>query len=127
MTASLAVMRRFPAQYVVAKEGGEIWIDYYNIPVGASNPEAAHAWINFVYQPKINGLETSYTYYGSPLKRSLLKGTAAGKLLDGQGGLSACGYRQEARDQPSHGEGNEAPGTDLDGVQGVIAVGFSRS
>lgn len=77
----LLLASKVPAQYVVAKEGGEIWIDYYNIPVGASNPEAAHAWIDFVYQPKINGLETSYTYYGSPLKRSLLKGTAAGKLL----------------------------------------------
>ena len=43
--------------------------------------DAAHAWIDFVYQPRIAGLETSYTYYGSPLRRSLLKGTAAGKLL----------------------------------------------
>jgi len=77
----LLLASKVPAQYIVAKEGGEIWIDYYNIPNGASNPEAAHAWIDFVYQPKINGLETSYTYYGSPLKRSLLKGTAAGKLL----------------------------------------------
>jgi spermidine/putrescine transport system substrate-binding protein len=77
----LLLSSKVPAQYVVAKEGGEIWIDYYNIPVGASNPEAAHAWMNFVYDPKINGLETSYTYYGSPLKRSLLKKTAAGKLL----------------------------------------------
>jgi len=72
---------KVPAKYVVAKEGGEIWIDYYNIPVGASNPDAAHAWIDFVYQPKNNGVETSFTYYGSPLKRSLLKGTAAGSLL----------------------------------------------
>jgi len=77
----LLLASQVPAQYVVAKEGGEIWIDYYNIPVGANNPDAAHAWIDFVYRPQINGLETSYTYYGSPLKRSLLKGTVAGKLL----------------------------------------------
>ena len=32
-------------------------------------------------QPRIAGLETAYSYYGSPLKRSLLKGTPAGKLL----------------------------------------------
>ena len=72
---------KVPAKYVVAKEGGEIWIDYYNIPVGAANPDAAHAWIDFVYQPKNNGVETSFTYYGSPLRRSLLKGTAANDLL----------------------------------------------
>jgi spermidine/putrescine transport system substrate-binding protein len=77
----LLLASKVPAQYVVAREGGEIWIDYYNIPVGAKNPEAAHAWIDFVYRPQINGLETSYTYYGSPLKRSLLKGTLARKLL----------------------------------------------
>jgi spermidine/putrescine transport system substrate-binding protein len=77
----LALAAKVPAQYVVAKEGGEVWIDNYNIPVSAANPDAAHAWIDFVYQPRIAGLETSYTYYGSPLKRALLKGTAAEKLL----------------------------------------------
>jgi spermidine/putrescine transport system substrate-binding protein len=69
----LALMGKVPAQYVVAREGGEIWIDYYNIPVGANNPEAAHAWIDFVYRPRNAALETSYTYYGSALKRSVLR------------------------------------------------------
>ena len=77
----LGLMGKVPARYVVAKEGGEIWIDYYNIPVGASNPDAAHAWIDFVYRPQINALETSYTYYGSPLKRSLLKGHLPKSIL----------------------------------------------
>ena len=40
-----------PADYVVAEEGGEFWIDSYVIPVGAKNPDAAHRWIDFVYQP----------------------------------------------------------------------------
>lgn len=77
----LALMGKVPSQYVVAKEGGELWVDYYNIPVGASNTDAAHAWMDFVYQPKIAALETSFSYYGSPVKRPLLKGTVAGKLL----------------------------------------------
>jgi spermidine/putrescine transport system substrate-binding protein len=61
------------AEYVVANEGGEVWVDYYVIPAGPRNPEAAHAWMNFVYQPRINALETGYTYYGSPLRRAALK------------------------------------------------------
>ena len=30
-------------------------------PSVRTNPDAAHAWIDFVYQPKNNGVETSYT------------------------------------------------------------------
>ena len=68
-----AVAAKKPADYVVAEEGGEFWVDSYVIPVGTKNPDAAHAWIDFVYDPKINAMETEYTYYGSPLKRDLLQ------------------------------------------------------
>ncbi|HEV3479113.1 MAG TPA: spermidine/putrescine ABC transporter substrate-binding protein [Gaiellaceae bacterium] len=68
-----AVAAKKPAEYTVAEEGGEFWVDSYSIPVGARNPDAAHAWINFVYDPENNATETEYTYYGSPLKRSLLE------------------------------------------------------
>jgi spermidine/putrescine transport system substrate-binding protein len=68
-----AVAAKKPADYVIAEEGGEFWVDSYSIPVGAKNPDAAHAWINYVYDPKNNAVETEYTYYGSPLKRELLK------------------------------------------------------
>jgi spermidine/putrescine transport system substrate-binding protein len=68
-----AVVAKKPAEYVVAEEGGEFWVDSYVIPKGSKNPAAAHAWINFVYDPKINAMETEYTYYGSPVKRDLLK------------------------------------------------------
>jgi spermidine/putrescine transport system substrate-binding protein len=68
-----AVAAKKPAEYVIAAEGGEFWVDSYAIPVGAKNPDAAHAWINYVYDPKNNAVETEYTYYGSPLKRDVLK------------------------------------------------------
>jgi spermidine/putrescine transport system substrate-binding protein len=71
-----------PAEYVVPAEGTEFWVDCYCIPVGARNPDAAHAWINFVYQPRINALETSYTYYGSPLKQALLRKVLAKNILN---------------------------------------------
>jgi spermidine/putrescine transport system substrate-binding protein len=75
------VASKKPAVYVVPNEGAEFWVDCYCIPVGAKNPDAAHAWIDFVFAPKINALETSYTYYGSPLKRELLKGVLAKSIL----------------------------------------------
>jgi spermidine/putrescine transport system substrate-binding protein len=68
-----AVAAKKPAEYVVAEEGGEFWVDSYVIPKGAKNPDAAHAWIDYVYDPAHNALETEFTYYGSPLKRDLLK------------------------------------------------------
>ena len=76
-----AVAAKVPAQYVVPAEGAELWIDAYAIPVGAKDPHAAHAWIDFCYRPKNNAVETSYTYYGSPLKRALLKGVLDPKIL----------------------------------------------
>jgi spermidine/putrescine transport system substrate-binding protein len=68
-----AVAAKKPAEYVVAEEGGEFWVDAYVIPKGAKNPTAAHAWIDYVYEPEHNAAETEYTYYGSPLKRELLE------------------------------------------------------
>lgn len=75
------VASKKPAEYVVPKEGGEFWVDSYVIPVGARNVDAAHAWIDFVYQPALNALETSYTFYGSPLKTRALQGKLAKAIL----------------------------------------------
>jgi spermidine/putrescine transport system substrate-binding protein len=60
------------ADYVVPKEGGELWVDAHVIPKSAPNPAAAYAWIDFVYKPRISAMETLYTYFGSPVRRSLL-------------------------------------------------------
>jgi spermidine/putrescine transport system substrate-binding protein len=68
-----AVAAKKPAEYVVAEEGGEFWVDAYVIPTGAKNPTAAHAWIDYVYDPEHNAVETEFTYYGSPLKRDLME------------------------------------------------------
>jgi spermidine/putrescine transport system substrate-binding protein len=76
------VIAKKPAQYVIPEEGAEFWIDSYCIPKAAKNPDAAHAWIDFCYQPRINALETSYTYYGSPLKRQLLEGVLDKAVLE---------------------------------------------
>jgi spermidine/putrescine transport system substrate-binding protein len=37
------------------------------IPVGAPNPTAAEAWMNYVYDPKNQAQITDYNYYVSPV------------------------------------------------------------
>jgi spermidine/putrescine transport system substrate-binding protein len=37
------------------------------IPVGAPNPTAAEAWMNYVYDPKNQAQITDYNYYFSPV------------------------------------------------------------
>jgi spermidine/putrescine transport system substrate-binding protein len=80
----LAVIARSPknaAAYVVPEEGCELWVDAYVVPKRATNAKGAHAWIDFVYEPKSNALETAYTYFGSPLKRGLLAGVLTPAIL----------------------------------------------
>ncbi|HUQ23442.1 MAG TPA: spermidine/putrescine ABC transporter substrate-binding protein [Gaiellaceae bacterium] len=77
----LAVAAKKPAAYVIPREGAEFWVDSYAIPVGAKNPDAAHRWIDYVYGARSNAVETTYTYYGSPLKPGLLRGVLAKSIL----------------------------------------------
>jgi spermidine/putrescine transport system substrate-binding protein len=41
----------------------ELWIDNWAISEFAPHPKAAHAWINFILQPKVNAAEMSYVSY----------------------------------------------------------------
>ncbi|MCU9850535.1 spermidine/putrescine ABC transporter substrate-binding protein [Defluviimonas sp. WL0024] len=43
--------------YVLGKEGGEIWSDYYAVPKGAPHRDAAYALINFLLAPEVNAKE----------------------------------------------------------------------
>jgi spermidine/putrescine transport system substrate-binding protein len=43
--------------YVLGKEGGEIWSDYYAIPKGAPHREAAYALIDHMLNPEVNARE----------------------------------------------------------------------
>ena len=48
-------------------EGCMIWADNMMIPVGAPNPTAAYAWMDYVYDPKNQAQITNYNYYFSPV------------------------------------------------------------
>jgi spermidine/putrescine transport system substrate-binding protein len=57
-------------------EGCMIWSDNMVIPVGAPNPTAAEAWMNYVYDPKNEAQIEDYVNYVSPVagtKEVLLK------------------------------------------------------
>lgn len=46
----------------------EIWMDLYCIAAGAPNPEAAHAWINWLLTPQISIRDLEYHGYHSGMK-----------------------------------------------------------
>jgi len=46
----------------------EIWMDTYCVATGAPNPDAAHAWINWLLTPEISIADLNYHGYNSGLK-----------------------------------------------------------
>jgi len=63
-------------EFRMPTQGCSLWSDNMVIPVGAPNPTAAEAWINYVYDPKNQAQITEYVNYVSPVegvKEVLLK------------------------------------------------------
>ncbi|WP_330949043.1 ABC transporter substrate-binding protein [Virgibacillus sp. MG-45] len=57
--------------YVVPKEGSNLWFDNMVIPKTAKNIEAAHQFINFMLDPEIAAQNTEYVAYSTPNKAAL--------------------------------------------------------
>ena len=55
-----------PINYQVPEEGGVVWVDTACVTDGAKNPNAAHAFINFVLNARVNAQIANYLYYPSP-------------------------------------------------------------
>ena len=51
--------------YVIPAEGAVVWFDLMAIPADAPNPEAAHAFINFVMDAQISADITNYVFYAN--------------------------------------------------------------
>lgn len=56
-----------PVKYIVPNEGSLIWMDNWCILKTAPHPKAAHAWINFVYDPQVSAQESNYIAAPSPI------------------------------------------------------------
>lgn len=55
-------------KWVLGAPETELWMDNYCIPTGAPNPEAAHAWINWLLTPEVSIQDLSYHGYHSGMK-----------------------------------------------------------
>ncbi|WFR60190.1 ABC transporter substrate-binding protein [Anaerocolumna sp. AGMB13025] len=62
-------------EYVVPKEGSNVWIDGWVIPKNAPNKEYAEKWINYMCDPEIALKNFEYITYSTPNKaaRDLIK------------------------------------------------------
>jgi putrescine transport system substrate-binding protein len=52
-------------EYVVPKEGAQMWFDQMAIPVDAPNPEAAHTFLNFIMDAQNMAQASNYVYYAN--------------------------------------------------------------
>jgi spermidine/putrescine transport system substrate-binding protein len=55
------------AEWRMPTEGCNLWSDNMVFPVGAPNPEAALAWADYVYQPKVAADLAAYITYVTPV------------------------------------------------------------
>ncbi len=53
-------------EYVIPKEGSNLWIDSWVIPKNAKNKENAEAFINFLCRPEIAKMNFDYITYSTP-------------------------------------------------------------
>ena len=61
--------------YVMPRQGAQLWFDLMAIPADAPNPEAAHAFINFLLQPDVMAGITNHVRYPNavPASRALVE------------------------------------------------------
>ncbi len=51
------------ARYVVAEDGGELWIDSFTVAADAPHKAAAYAFLNYITQPKQAAAETEFCLF----------------------------------------------------------------
>jgi spermidine/putrescine transport system substrate-binding protein len=66
--------------YVLGKEGGEIWSDYYAMPKGAPHSAAGYALIDFMLDPAVNAKEV--LAHGYPVADSRTNALLPKELLE---------------------------------------------
>ena len=82
--ATYCVEKNPDLDYVIPKEGSNIFFDAMCIPKGCGNKEGAQAFINYMCKPETSALNASYIGYSTPENEA--------KLLMGEQGESPIAY-----------------------------------
>jgi spermidine/putrescine transport system substrate-binding protein len=88
-------------EFVMPKEGCMLWSTSLEIPVGAPNPEAAQALMNFVYDPKVQADIAEWVNYVTPVagvKRIVRKRDP--KLAENQLIFPSASYTKDCTFEP---------------------------
>jgi putrescine transport system substrate-binding protein len=56
--------------YVIPKEGGQMWFDQMAIPADAPHVEEAHEFLNYIMRPEVIAKASNYVYYANGNKAS---------------------------------------------------------
>jgi putrescine transport system substrate-binding protein len=56
--------------YVIPKEGAEMWFDQMAIPADAPHVEEAHAFLNYIMKPEVIAKASNYVFYANGNKAS---------------------------------------------------------
>ena len=56
----------YQLEYIIPKEGTNLWLDSWVIPSNAANKENAEKWINFLCRPEIALRNFEYITYPTP-------------------------------------------------------------
>lgn len=54
-----------PIEYVIPEEGSVLWTDNWCIPTSAFHPNNAHAFINYMLNPQVAAVESTYIGYAT--------------------------------------------------------------
>jgi len=53
-------------QFILPREGFEVWTDLMAVPAKAPNPEGAHAFIDYLLRPEVGAAVATYNRYATP-------------------------------------------------------------
>jgi putrescine transport system substrate-binding protein len=52
-------------QYVIPKEGAQLWFDQFAVPADAPNPDGAHKFLDYMMRPEVIAKATNYVAYAN--------------------------------------------------------------